>query len=141
LGTKLLAIYRPSGCTVAYGVLGVVVGVCNRSQMFNFWCEYRSWPWLESTHKRNFWYVKVQAHTRHMISPTISAWLLVIQKCSECCVFSLFGSQWFGVFDSYWVVNYVTFGSEHRKLVGNPHYLFVIYGASARCRHGNQCFE
>ena len=31
---ELLAIYRPSGCTVASGVVGVVVvGVCNRSQM------------------------------------------------------------------------------------------------------------
>ena len=29
--------------------------------MFNFWCEYRSWPWLEM-HKRNFWYVQVQGH-------------------------------------------------------------------------------
>ena len=33
----ILAICRPSGCTVAYGVDGVVVvvggGVCNRSQM------------------------------------------------------------------------------------------------------------
>ena len=49
----LLAICRPSGCTVASGVIVVgvvvvVVGVCNRSQMrtskicmFNFWCEYR----------------------------------------------------------------------------------------------------
>ena len=33
--TLLLAICRPSGCTVASGVVGVVVvvGVCNRSQM------------------------------------------------------------------------------------------------------------
>jgi len=34
---SLLAICRPSGCTVASGVVGVVVvvvvGVCNRSQM------------------------------------------------------------------------------------------------------------
>ena len=29
------------------------------------WCEYRSWPWLE-THKRNFWYVIVQCHRRHI---------------------------------------------------------------------------
>ena len=28
-----LAICRPSGCTVASGVVSVVVGVCNRSQM------------------------------------------------------------------------------------------------------------
>jgi len=62
----LMAICRPSGCTVASGVVGVVVGVCNRSQMrtskiymFNFWCEYSISvpchfnPWLE-THKRNF---------------------------------------------------------------------------------------
>jgi len=43
-----LAICRPSGCTVASGVVGVVVvvGVCNCSQMrtsksmFSFWCEY-----------------------------------------------------------------------------------------------------
>jgi len=28
-----LAIRRPSGCTVASGVVGVVVGVCNRFQM------------------------------------------------------------------------------------------------------------
>jgi len=35
--------------------------------MFNFWCEYRSWPWLEMN-ERNFWYwqVKVQGHTRHI---------------------------------------------------------------------------
>jgi len=33
--------------------------------MFNFWREYRSWPWLE-THMRDFWYVRVQGHTRHI---------------------------------------------------------------------------
>jgi len=33
--------------------------------MFNFWWEYRSWPWLEM-HKRNFWSVDVQGHTRHI---------------------------------------------------------------------------
>ena len=43
---KQLTICRPSGCTVAFGVVSVVVviGVCNCSQirtMFNFWCEYR----------------------------------------------------------------------------------------------------
>jgi len=45
----LLAICRPSGCTVLSGVVVVVVGVCNRSQMRTskytrlfFWCEYRS---------------------------------------------------------------------------------------------------
>jgi len=54
---SLLATCHPSGCTV---VSGVTVGVCNNSQMrtskctFNFWCEYRSWSWLEM-HKRNFW--------------------------------------------------------------------------------------
>ena len=32
--TLLLAICRPSGCTVASGIVGVVVGgICNRSQM------------------------------------------------------------------------------------------------------------
>jgi len=31
--TSLLAICRPSGCTVASGVVVVVVVVCNRSQM------------------------------------------------------------------------------------------------------------
>jgi len=42
-----LAICRPSDCTL---VPGVVVSICNRSQMrtskcnVNFWCEYRSWP-------------------------------------------------------------------------------------------------
>ena len=47
-----LAICRPSGCTVASGVVGVgvvVVGVCNRSQMRTSKC-----PRLEM-HKRNFW--------------------------------------------------------------------------------------
>ena len=33
--------------------------------MSNFWCEYRSWPWLEK-HKMNFWQVKVQGHMRHI---------------------------------------------------------------------------
>jgi len=33
LATCLLAICRPSGCTVVSGVVVVVVGVCNRSQM------------------------------------------------------------------------------------------------------------
>ena len=56
----LLAICRPSGCTVASGVVGVVVGICNRSQMRTSKCTClifgvsMSWPWLE-THKRNFW--------------------------------------------------------------------------------------
>ena len=33
--------------------------------IFNFWCDYGSWPWLE-THKKNFWRVKVQGHTRRI---------------------------------------------------------------------------
>ena len=33
MSVYLLAICRPSGCTVASGVVDVVVGVCNRSQM------------------------------------------------------------------------------------------------------------
>jgi len=32
---------------------------------------------------------------------------------------SMFWSLWFGIFDSYLAVKYVTFGSEHRKLVDN----------------------
>ena len=39
----LLAICRPSGCTEASGVVGVVdvvVGVCNRSQMRTSKCTY-----------------------------------------------------------------------------------------------------
>ena len=31
--TNSLAICRPSGCAMVSGVVGVVVGVCNRSQM------------------------------------------------------------------------------------------------------------
>ena len=73
----LLMICRPSGCTV---VSGVVVVVCNRSQMrtsnctFNFWCEYRSWPWLQAQ-KRIF--DKSKFKVTRDISPTISGWLLV----------------------------------------------------------------
>jgi len=62
-----------NSCTVVSGVVVIVVGICKRSQMrtskctklyvFNFWCEYRSWPWLEM-HKKNF------------LLPTISGWLL-----------------------------------------------------------------
>jgi len=46
---------------------------------------------------------------------------IIIQKCSEVrTLHTLFGSQWFGVSDSNLAVNYVTFGSKHQKLVGNP---------------------
>jgi len=67
-----ICLYRPIDRTVASGVVVVVVvGVCNRSQMrtskctFNFWCEYRSWPWLEMS-KMNFWLVIVQGHAWHI---------------------------------------------------------------------------
>jgi len=67
-----LAICRPSGCTMVSGVVVIViVGICNHSQMrtskcaFNFWYEYRSWPWLEMQ-KRNFWWVRVRGHTWHI---------------------------------------------------------------------------
>jgi len=43
--------------------------------MFNFWCEYRSWPWLE-THKGILDRSKFKV-TRDR-SPTISGWLLVL---------------------------------------------------------------
>jgi len=33
---------------------------------------------------------------------------------------TLFGSQWFSIFDSDLAVNYITFGSDHQILVGNP---------------------
>jgi len=36
---SLLAICRPSGCTVVSGVVGVVVGICNRSQMRTSKCS------------------------------------------------------------------------------------------------------
>jgi len=42
-----ICLYRSSDCTV---VSGIVISVCNRSQIrtskctCNFWCEYWSWP-------------------------------------------------------------------------------------------------
>jgi len=87
-GQCLLAICRTSGCTVVSGVV-VVGSVCNRSQMttskctLNFWCEYRSWPWLEM-HKRNFWQVKIQGHSWHIADHlwmASSNFLLVLWHC------------------------------------------------------------
>ena len=48
--------------------------------LVNFWCEYRSWPWLEK-HKRNFDRSKFKV-TRD-ISPTISGWFLVVQMVAQ----------------------------------------------------------
>jgi len=36
--SQLLAICRPSGCTVVSGVVVVIVGICNHSQMRNSKC-------------------------------------------------------------------------------------------------------
>ena len=53
--------------------------------MFNFWCEFRSWPWLKIFDRSKF---KV---TRD-ISPTISEWLLVLFPISILFLFSLTAS-------------------------------------------------
>jgi len=77
---RQLAICRPSGCTVASGV--VVVGVCNRSQMRTGKCTClifgvsvgldHGWKCTEGIFDRSKFKV-----TRDM-SPTISGWLLVV---------------------------------------------------------------
>ena len=80
----LLSICRPSGCTVASGVVGVVVvGVYNRSQMRNSKCTCLifgvsidldpGYKCTEGIFDRSKFKV-----TRD-ISPTISGWLLVVR--------------------------------------------------------------
>jgi len=66
------------------GVVVVVVGVCNRSQMrtskctFNFWCKYRSRPILTPKIKRTKGiFDRSKFKVTRDISPTISGWLLV----------------------------------------------------------------
>jgi len=51
--------------------------------IFNFWCEYRSWPW--QMHKRNFWYVKVQGHTWHIADHVRMAFSLFTVSNNQVC--------------------------------------------------------
>ena len=51
--------------------------------------------------------------------PIVSDYTLIASKQSTPLLHTLFGSQWFGIFDSDLAVNYITFGSEQWKLVGN----------------------
>jgi len=51
--------------------------------------------------------------------PIMSDYTLIASKKSTQLLHTLFGSQWFGIFDSSLAVNYATFGSDLQKLVGN----------------------
>jgi len=60
---------------------------------------------------------------------------LIVNKQSTRLLHTLFGSQLFGVFVSDLAVNYVTFGSEHQKLVGihdRHHDVIPLHRASER---------
>jgi len=63
----LLAICRPSGCTV---VSGVVVGICNRSQMRTSKCTFNFGVSIVLTLARNaqkeFLIGQIQGHMRHI---------------------------------------------------------------------------
>jgi len=47
-------------------------------------------------------------------------YILIASKQSTRMLHTLFGSEWFGIFYSDLPEHYVTFGSDHQKLVGNP---------------------
>jgi len=61
----------------------------------------------------------------------MSDYTLIASKRSTRLLHTLFGLQWFGVSDSNLTVNYVMFGSDNQKLVGNRNGRYDV--AAAPC--------